>query len=92
MSTIAFQDYPDYESLSEAASEHLLTLVQCKPDAVICVATGATPLLTYQRFVDKVKAYGIDISGVTFVKLDEWVGLAPDNPATCEGLPAATST
>jgi len=84
MSTIAFQDYPDYESLSEAASEHLLTLVQCKPDAVICVATGATPLLTYQRFVDKVKAYGIDISGVTFVKLDEWVGLAPDNPATCE--------
>lgn len=42
MSAIAFQDYPDYESLSEAASEHLLTLVQCKPDAVICVATGAT--------------------------------------------------
>lgn len=84
MSMIEFLEHPDYESLSEAASEHLLALVQSRPDAVICVATGATPLLTYHRFVEKVKADRIDISRVTFVKLDEWVGLVPDNPATCE--------
>lgn len=86
MSAIAFQEHPDYDSLSEAASEQLLALVQRKPDAVICVATGATPLLTYQRFVDKVNAARVDLSRVTFVKLDEWVGLAPDNPATCEAF------
>ncbi len=86
MNMISFQEYPDYESVSEAASEQLLALVQRKPNAVICVATGATPLLTYQRFVDKVKSEKADVSRVTFVKLDEWVGLAPDNPATCEAF------
>lgn len=70
--------------MSESASELLLALIQRKPDAVICLATGASPLKTYQRFIEKVKAQHTDISRVTFVKLDEWVGLTPDNPATCE--------
>lgn len=84
MTGITFQEHRDYHTLSEAASEQLLTLVQRKPDSVICLATGATSVLTYQLFVEKVKAQKTDISRVTFVKLDEWVGLSSDNPATCE--------
>lgn len=41
-------------------------------------------MLTYQLFVEKVKVQKIDLSSVTFVKLDEWVGLSSDDPATCE--------
>lgn len=84
MNGITFQEQSDYRSLSEAASEQLFALIRRKPDAVICLATGATPVLTYQLLVEKITAENVDISQVTFVKLDEWVGLAPDNPATCE--------
>lgn len=84
MSGILFQPFSDYNALSEAASNALLALIKRKPDAVVCLATGATPLLTYQYFVEKVKAQQIDITQLTIVKLDEWVGLTPDDPATCE--------
>lgn len=84
MTGIAFQEQSDYRSLSEAASEQLLALMHRKPDAVICLATGATPVLTYQLLVDKITAQQVDISRITFVKLDEWVGLSPEDPATCE--------
>ncbi|UJD96185.1 galactosamine-6-phosphate isomerase [Lelliottia amnigena] len=84
MNGITFQVQSDDSSLSEAASEKLLALIHRKPDAVICLATGATPVMTYQLLVEKIIAQQVDISRITFVKLDEWVGLAPDNPATCE--------
>lgn len=86
MCGISFQEHPDYHSLSEAVSEHLLDLIVRKPSAVICLATGATPKLTYQLFVEKVNARQVDVSQTTIVKLDEWVGLPPDNPATCEAF------
>ncbi|WP_434638560.1 galactosamine-6-phosphate isomerase [Klebsiella sp. I138] len=83
MGDIVFHESRDYRALSESASDHLIALIHRKPDALICLATGATPLLTYQLFVEKVKSQKVDVSRVTFVELDEWVGLSPDNPATC---------
>ncbi|MEH5510324.1 hypothetical protein PO550_14260, partial [Escherichia coli] len=41
------QQVENYTALSERASEYLLAVIRSKPDAVICLATGATPLLTY---------------------------------------------
>ena len=67
MTGIAFQEQSDYRSLSEAASEQLLALMHRKPDAVICLATGATPVLTYQLLVEKITAQQVDISRITFV-------------------------
>ncbi|VDR24447.1 galactosamine-6-phosphate isomerase [Raoultella terrigena] len=43
MSRITFQELSDYRALSEDVSERLLALIQRKPNAVICLATGATP-------------------------------------------------
>lgn len=73
-----------YDVLSQQASELLLACIENKPDAVICLATGATPLLTYHYLVEKIRQRRIDISKVTFVKLDEWVGLPLETPGTCE--------
>lgn len=86
MTDMTFQHVADYQALSEAASEQLLALIRRKPDAVMCLATGATPLLAYQLFVQKVKVQQVDVSQTTFVKLDEWVGLSPDTPGTCEAF------
>lgn len=90
----------DYAALSEQGAVLLLDAIVQNPQAVIVLATGYSPLGTYRRFVELVRKRKTDVSRVTFIKLDEWLGLPPDNPATCQyfiehemlaplGLPAA---
>ena len=78
------QQVENYTALSERASEYLLAVIRSKPDAVICLATGATPLLTYHYLVEKIHQQQVDVSQLTFVKLDEWVDLPLTMPGTCE--------
>ena len=74
----------NYEGMSRLAADILYQTVTRNPQAVIVLATGHSPLSAYRFFVERVKVEGTDLSGVTFVKLDEWMGLQPDDPATCE--------
>jgi 6-phosphogluconolactonase/Glucosamine-6-phosphate isomerase/deaminase len=78
------KSFSSYDALSQDASDKLIACIENKSDAVICLATGATPLLTYQFLAEKVYQRKTDISKVTFVKLDEWVGLPLHAPGTCE--------
>jgi len=75
--------YKDYNDLSEHAAETIIALVSRTPDAVLCLASGDTPLLTYQLVVRKAIKNGIDFSQCTFVGLDEWVGVPPTNEGSC---------
>jgi galactosamine-6-phosphate isomerase len=75
--------YYNYETLSEAIANEMITLIQQKPNATICLASGHTPLLPCQVFVQKVKEQNIDIGKVNFLGLDEWVGVPPDNEGSC---------
>jgi galactosamine-6-phosphate isomerase len=75
--------YNNYETLATVTANAMITLIQQKPNAVICLASGHTPLLPCQAFVKKVKEQNIDISKVTFLGLDEWVGVPPDNEGSC---------
>lgn len=84
MQYIQYCDNPDV--LSDRASEQLVTLIHDKPDAVICLATGGTPLLTYRNVAEKIRSRKIDIRQVTLVKLDEWVGIPLHAPGTCESF------
>ncbi|MBV7404975.1 galactosamine-6-phosphate isomerase [Enterobacter sp. ENT03] len=86
MDTMNFEYCPDFQALSQAASDHLLKTISLNPQAVICLATGGTPQLTYPLFVDAVKKNNLDIRGVTFVKLDEWLGIPLENVGTCESF------
>lgn len=74
----------NYEELSRKFADFLIKTVTEKEDASIVIATGTSPLLGYRMFVKRVKEENIDISKVTFIKLDEWAGLSGDSPATCE--------
>lgn len=76
-----YQVFSDYEALSAHASQFILDYVRQKPTATICVASGETPLLTFQKIVQN--AQPNDFAQVTFVALDEWVGIAPDNAGSC---------
>lgn len=50
-------------------------LVREKPDAVLGLATGRTPLCLYQELIRLHREEGLDFSGVTTFNLDEYVGL-----------------
>ncbi|MCE0813506.1 galactosamine-6-phosphate isomerase [Buttiauxella sp. S04-F03] len=84
MDAMAFHRCADYQALSEKASECLIRAITQNPQATICLATGGTPLLTYSMFVSKVKQRNIDISQITFVKLDEWLNIPLNADGTCE--------
>jgi len=57
-------------------------LVQYKPEAILGLATGSTPLQLYREMIRWHKEQGLDFSKVTTFNLDEYVGLSPDHHAS----------
>jgi glucosamine-6-phosphate isomerase len=78
------QVYPTYEELSEFAANLLLQCVKENPKAVLCLAAGDTPLLTYQKWIKKLLDGKIDYHQCHFIGLDEWVGISPKNSGSCQ--------
>jgi glucosamine-6-phosphate deaminase len=71
---------PTAEEASIVAARIVAQLVRRKPDAVLGLATGSTPLRTYAELVRMHREDGLDFSRVTTFNLDEYVGLAADHP------------
>ncbi len=72
--------YPHYEALSEAASRLFSEALAGRKRATACLATGHSPLGLYRRLAPSAKDFG----GLHVIKLDEWLGLPMEHPATCE--------
>ncbi len=68
-----------YEQLSQAAAREIAATLNTKPNAVLGLATGSTPLGVYRELVRMHKEEGLDFSQVTTFNLDEYVGLARDH-------------
>ena len=69
-----------YEQMSVAAAQEVATFLNAKPNAVLGMATGSTPLGVYQQLVKLHREQGLDFSQVTTFNLDEYVGLPTDHP------------
>ncbi|MFP3937158.1 MAG: glucosamine-6-phosphate deaminase [Phycisphaerae bacterium] len=70
---------PDYDSMSAQAAAAVAEVVRKKPDAVLGLATGSTPLGLYKELIRLHREDGLDFSDVTTFNLDEYVGLGPDH-------------
>ena len=68
-----------YEELSRKAAEIICDVVCAKPDAVLGLATGSSPLGTYAQMIEKNKAGEVDFSKAKSVNLDEYAGLSGDH-------------
>ena len=68
-----------YEKLSRQAANIISAQVIIKPDSVLGLATGSSPLGAYKQLIEWYKKGDIDFSGVTSVNLDEYVGLNGSN-------------
>src|SRR6476659_5021552 len=71
---------PTYEEMSRAAGTIVADVLNTKPNAVLGMATGSTPLGLYQQLVRMHREQGLDFTQVTTFNLDEYVGLRPEHP------------
>lgn len=69
----------DYEEMSRRAADILAAQVILKPDCVLGLATGSSPIGTYQELIRRHKAGEVDFSRCSTVNLDEYVGLPADH-------------
>ncbi len=72
----------DSASASQQAALFIAALVRRKPDAVLGLATGETPLELYRELIRMHQRDGLDFSRCTTFNLDEYVSLKADHPAS----------
>lgn len=65
----------DYMELSKRAANILASQIILKPNSVLGLATGSTPVRTYQELVSLYRDGNIDFSEVVTFNLDEYYGL-----------------
>lgn len=68
-----------YEKMSLLAANMIASQVILKPKSILGLATGSTPLGTYECLAEKYRNGEIDFSEVTTINLDEYAGLPADN-------------
>lgn len=65
----------NYKEMSRKAADIIAAQVILKPDCVLGLATGSTPIGTYRELVARYEKGELDFSEVTTVNLDEYKGL-----------------
>ena len=70
----------DYYDMSRKAANIISAQVIMKPNCVLGLATGGTPVGTYKQLVEWYNKGDLDFSEVTSVNLDEYRGLPKEHP------------
>ncbi len=68
-----------YDELSNKAADIIAAQIIVKPECVLGLATGSSPVGTYKRLIADYESGKLDFSTVTSVNLDEYVGLDGSN-------------
>jgi galactosamine-6-phosphate isomerase len=74
----------DYEAMSRAAASYLSEQIAREPDLLLCLATGSSPKRVYQLLAERCRNGLVWCDRLRALKLDEWGGVAMDDPCTCE--------
>ena len=69
----------NYEKMSAFAANYVAAQVVIKPDSVLGLATGSTPIGMYNELVNKYKNEGISFKNITTFNLDEYIDLPKEN-------------
>lgn len=69
----------DYADMSRKAANLIAAQIVTKPDCVLGLATGSSPIGTYDRLVEMYEQGDLDFSGISTVNLDEYKGLDREN-------------
>lgn len=70
----------DYGEMSKRAARLIADSIRDKPNIVLGLASGGTPVGCYRELIRMHREEGLDFSKVTSFNLDEYIGLAPTHP------------
>ena len=71
--------YKDYKEMSVEGAKIVAEVMTKKPNAILGLATGSTPVGMYQELISLNKAGKIDFKDITTVNLDEYYPIEPTN-------------
>jgi glucosamine-6-phosphate deaminase len=74
--------FPDRTAVSRALAKRVADEILAKPDIVLGLPTGRTPLELYAELVRLHAAGAVDFSRVTTFNLDEFLGVPADHPGS----------
>jgi len=69
----------NYEAMSLQGAKIFASQIILKPDSVLGLATGSTPIGLYQNLVKMNKSGDVDFKNITTFNLDEYYPISPDN-------------
>ena len=69
----------NYQDMSRKAANIISAQIIMKPNCVLGLATGSSPVGTYRQLIEWYEKGDLDFSQVTSINLDEYKGLSPEN-------------
>ncbi len=75
----------DAAAVAMAAADVVAETVRAKPESAISVPTGSTPLAMFAELIGRVQRGEIELSRIRLFCLDEYVGIAPEEPNSLTG-------
>ncbi|MDR3601375.1 MAG: glucosamine-6-phosphate deaminase [Desulfosporosinus sp.] len=69
----------DYNDMSKKAANMIAAQILLKPNSVLGLATGSTPIMTYKYLIKLFEDETISFSDVKTINLDEYIGLNKEN-------------
>lgn len=74
----------DYNALSQLSCDSIVSDLRKRPRQMICMSTGNSPTGTYERLVNVFNDHPKYFDELIIAKLDEWGGIDPNEPSSCE--------
>lgn len=72
----------DYDAISKTTSKIISEIVSEKPNGILGLATGSTPIGAYKELIRMHNEEGLDFSNIKSFNLDEYIGLDGSNPSS----------
>jgi len=67
----------NYDQLSERATQFIASHIKQKPNLVLGLATGSSPIGVYKKLIEQFKQNSLDFGQICTFNLDEYIGLEP---------------
>jgi galactosamine-6-phosphate isomerase len=73
-----------YDAMSRRAADFICRELERRPSLLLCVSAGGTPTGAYNHLAARCGAEPGLFRQMRVLQIDEWSGLTPGDPATCE--------
>lgn len=75
--------YDNYEMMSKEAAKKVTQFINSNTKTTLCTASGDSPKGLYKELIAQIQKNKLDVTGLHFIALDEWLGMNGDDEGSC---------